>query len=423
MILKCRVCDSTNVKNIISLGFTPLANAFLTKDQLSQPEEKYPLDLVFCQDCTLVQIVETVPAQKLFSSYFYVSSISKTTLDNAKALTEKVVGMMNLDGSSVVVEIGSNDGYLLKNYVEKGIKVMGFEPAENIAKIANENGIRTFNTFFDVEKAEMLNGKLDYPNSKGIKGGDCNFTVDVIHANNVLAHVSNLHSVIEGIKIILAPNGVAIVETHYVKDLFDHNEFDCIYHEHLCYYSVHSIKKLFELHGLTMVDVERIPMHGGSLRCYFQRADGPLQLKSDRVEQLLKAEESEGLTKDYYYKQLYKNVVDLRNKLADLIIKLAMQGKKLVIYGAPAKSTTLLNYFGFDQGIVEYVVDATPQKQFHFTPGTHLPIYPPSMLAEEPPDYCLLLTWNFADEIIAKESVYRAKGGKFIIPIPELKIV
>jgi SAM-dependent methyltransferase len=419
MILKCRVCNSQNIKNVISLGFTPLANAFLTKEQLDQPEEKFPLDLVFCADCTLIQIVETVPPEKLFSSYFYVSSISQTTLDNAKALTEKVMGIMNLDGSSVVVEIGSNDGYLLKNYVEKGVKVIGFEPAKNIAEIANEKGIRTFNTFFDTEKAMMLNGKIQTPSSKD---GERNFTVDVVHANNVLAHVANLHSVIEGIKVILAPNGVAIVETHYVKDLFDHNEFDCIYHEHLCYYSAHSIKKLFEIHGMTMVDVERIPMHGGSLRCYFQRTDGPMQLKSERVEEILFQEKA---TMDgfFYYHPLLDRACNLRLTIHQLLIELKKCDKKIAIYGAPAKSTTFLNFFGIDKDYIEYVVDATPQKQFHFTPGTHLPIYPPSMLATEPPDYCLLLTWNFADEIIAKESEFRAKGGKFIIPIPELKIV
>ena len=419
MILKCRVCNSQNIKNVISLGFTPLANAFLTKEQLDQPEEKFPLDLVFCADCTLVQIVETVPPEKLFSSYFYVSSISQTTLDNAKALTEKVIGMMNLDGSSVVVEIGSNDGYLLKNYVEKGIKVIGFEPAKNIAEIANQAGIRTFNTFFDAENAQLLNSKLKI--DLDVDKRSRNFTVDVVHANNVLAHVANLHSVIEGIKTILSPNGVAIVETHYVKYLFDHNEFDCIYHEHLCYYSAHSIKKLFEIHGLIMVDIERIPIHGGSIRCYFKHAE--TCLTKETVTDFLIEEENSGLLNIDHYRKLTQTVFELKKELREVTQFIKELKQKIVVYGAPAKSTTLLNLFGIDSSLIEYVVDATPQKQFHFTPGTHLPIYPPSMLATEPPDYCLLLTWNFADEIMAKESEFRAKGGKFIIPIPELKIV
>jgi SAM-dependent methyltransferase len=391
----------------------------LTKEQLGQPEEKFPLDLVFCQECTLVQIVETVPPEKLFTDYFYTSSISKTTLDNAKELTTKLIDRLKLDEKSVVVEIGSNDGYLLKNYVDKGIPVWGIEPAQNLAKIANENGIRTASCFFSEEKAKSFTG-----NGDSTKGWD--IKADVVHANNVLAHVANLHSVIEGIKILLKPGGVAVVETHYVGDMIYGTEFDCIYHEHLCYYSLHSLEKLFENHGLVLVDVERLQIHGGSLRAYFQRVDGTLSLEDSgwkNVDELMSTEIKFGLTDYKIYKGFGKSVEEIKEQLLNGMKLIKKDGKKIAIYGASAKSTTLLNYFGIDSEMIEYVVDDTPSKQGHFTPGTHLPIYSSDKILETMPDFVLILTWNFAEEIMKKNEEYKKRGGFFIIPIPKVEVI
>ena len=273
----CRSCGQKNVQPVLSLGRTPLANALLTAKQLKDPEETFPLEVVFCPACALVQITETVPPEKLFRDYFYFSSFSDTALESAKECAGQLMKRMKLGKQSKVVEIASNDGYLLRNYVERGIPVLGIEPARNIAKVAVEKGVDTISEFFGLDLARRLAAQGDQ--------------ADVIHANNVVAHVADLHGVVGGMAALLKPDGVAVIENHYVKDLIDQVQFDAIYHEHLCYYSAASFEKLFKPHGLTLVDVERIPMHGGSLRVFFQRTDGPKSLEkegSERVQRLLK---------------------------------------------------------------------------------------------------------------------------------------
>ena len=408
----CRSCGEQDLSPILSLGYTPLANALLKQEQLNLPEETFPLDLVFCPHCALVQITETVAPEKLFREYFYLSSFSDTVLQNARAIAHELISRCNLNKDSLVVEVASNDGYLLKNYQERGIPVLGVEPARNIARIAEERGIPTISEFFGVDLAEQLIGRND--------------AADVIHANNVVAHVADLHGVVKGISNILKPDGVAVIENHYVKDLIDHVEFDSIYHEHLCYYSATSFRNLFAQYGLVLVDVERLPVHGGSLRVYFQREDGPRSLEREgkaRVDALLKEEVDWGVDQFAFYQNFGGKVEHLRAELLSLLDKIKAEEKSIAVYGASAKSATLLNYCGIDSKTLDYIVDRSTVKQGRYAPGTHLPIYPPEKLLETQPNFVLMLSWNFVDEILLQQAEYRRRGGKFIIPIPELKMV
>ena len=408
----CRSCDQRHLQMILSLGRMPLANALLTADQLSRPEEMFPLDLVLCPACTLVQITETVPPEKLFREYFYLSSFSDTVLENARQTAVRMLKARRLDAGSLVVEIASNDGYLLTNYRQAGIPILGIEPALNIAKRAENKGIRTISEFFNTDLAKRLK-------SEGL-------SADVIHANNVVAHVADLKGVVGGIGMLLKPDGVVVIENHYVKDMIDHVEFDCVYHEHLCYYSVTSFERLFRQFGMVMVDAERIPIHGGSLRVFFQLSNGPRTWDPagrDRVQRLLQEEQNWSVDQVAFYRGFGDRVEKLREGLLSLLRKLKNEGRRIVVYGASAKSTTLLNYFGIGTEMLDFMVDRSTVKQGHYTPGMHLPIYAPDKLLEVQPDYVLILVWNFADEVMAQQAEYRRRGGRFIVPIPELRVI
>jgi len=402
----CRICSQVGLNPVISLGNTPLANALLREEELDASESKWPLDLAWCPTCSLVQITETVPPEKLFRDYPYFSSFSDTMVSHARSIVERISDARQLGPDSLVVEVASNDGYLLQWYRKAGIPVLGIEPARNIARVAEaERGVRTISEFFGQDLAREL-----------VVSGE---RADVIHANNVLAHVADLNGVISGFATLLKPDGVAVIESPYLKDLMDHVEFDTIYHEHLCYFSLTALTQLFGQHGLEIVDVERLKIHGGSLRIVAAKA-GHMSVKQGVYELL--DEEAAWVRNPEFYSSFGERVESLGQELVSLLHTLKANGNRIAVYGASAKGSTLLNYFGIGSDLLEYVVDRSTVKQGQYTPGTRLKIHDPSRLMEDQPDYCLLLTWNFAEEVLAQQSQYRRQGGKFIIPIPNVRV-
>jgi len=388
---------------VLSLGEQPLANALVSEAQMGGVEQRYPLELAFCAGCALAQITVSIPPEELFTDYPYFSSYAEAVTSNAEMLAYRVMDRRGLGPDSLVMEVASNDGYLLKHYVEAGVPVLGIDPARNVAADAEASGVPTLTAFFGHDVAEQLR-------REGRRA-------DVLHANNVLAHVPDINGVISGISRVLADDGVAIVETPYVRDLVDKLEFDTIYHEHVFYYSLTSFRSLLERHGLEVVDVERISIHGGTLRVYAARS-GATSVASS-VEDLLAEERELGMSGIGYFEGFAARVTELCGKLVDLLDRLAADGARLAAYGAAAKGTVLLNAAGVDARRIEFVADKNPHKQGYSMPGVHIPVVAPEVITDRMPDYLLILAWNFADEVMRQQSDYAARGGRFIVPVSE----
>jgi hypothetical protein len=405
-ITNCRSCGADDLRLILDLGSQPIANALLSEEELSSPEAKFSLAVAFCPACALLQVTETVPADVLYRrEYPYFSSSSPALLKHSTEHVEALVSKHGLGPHSFVVEVASNDGYLLRNFVDRGIPCLGIDPADGPVARANATGVSTIHDFFGLRFARNLagEGKL----------------ADVLIANNVVAHVDDINDFVAGFAHLLKPTGVAIFEFAYALNMIEHCEFDTIYHEHLFYHTLHGLSPLFKRHGLYLNDVERLPIHGGSLRLTVSRTPA----RSEELNALFAHEAALGVDKVSFYDDFAGRVRALRDSLAGLLVSKKAKGKKIACYGAAAKGATLVNYLNLGKGFFEFVVDANPFKQGKYMPGQHIPIRHPEQLMADQPDYVLLLVWNFAGEVMRQQAVYRERGGSFIIPVPEPCIV
>jgi SAM-dependent methyltransferase len=401
---RCRSCGAPTPPPFLDLGRTPLADA-LVDPAAAGHEERFPLAVTACGDCSLVQVTEDVSPERLFvDNYLYFSSFSPALLDHARRHAEDLVARRGLDEQSLVVEVASNDGYLLRNFVERGIPVLGIDPAPGQAGVAEAAGIPTLREFFGPELARRLRAER---------------AADVIVANNVMAHTPDPNGFAEGIAHLLADDGIATIENAYVRDLIERCEFDTIYHEHFSYFSCTSVERLMRRHGLHLVDVEHLPIHGGSLRFHVARRPAPRA----RVEAMLAAEAEAGLTGPGFYSAFGERVEALRADLLALLGGLRADGASIAAYGAAAKGATLLNYAGIGPELIDFVVDRNPHKQGLLMPGVRVPIHAPERLLEERPDYVLLLAWNFAEEIAEQQRDYLDAGGRFVVPVPAPEVL
>ena len=405
----CRSCGGTHLTTFLSLGNLPLSDGFISQQQFASTNEdkRYPLDVAFCGDCTLVQILDTVLPEHLFDAdYPYFSSFTDSLLRHSAAHVAERIKDRKLGKNSLVVELASNDGYLLQYYAKEGIPVLGIDPAPGPVEAARKKGIETRLAFFGRDFANELVSKE-------------NIRADVIHGNNVLAHVADTNGFVAGIALLLKDDGVAVIEAPYVRELIEHGEFDTIYHEHLCYFSATALDKLFRRHGLYVNHLEPLTIHGGSLRVFVGKKDQP----DDTVKRYLAEEKQLGMDTEKYYADFSKRVNSIRSELATLLADLKKQGKSIVGYGAAAKGTIMLNYVGIGPDTLDFVVDRNTHKQGRYVPGVRLPIEAPSRILETQPDYVLILPWNFKEEIMDQQSEYRTRGGRFIVPVPRPAIL
>jgi hypothetical protein len=404
----CRFCSMPLRQTFIDLGMSPLCESYVSAEQLNQMEPFYPLHVRVCGHCFLVQLEAYVSPESIFTNYAYFSSYSETWLAHSKTYVEQMTSRFRLNASSLVVEIASNDGYLLQYFVSQQVPVLGIEPAANIAAVAVQNGVPTLVKFFGRNTARDLVAKGQ--------------RADLLLGNNVLAQVPDLNDFVAGMKILLAQKGVLTVEFPHLMRLIEENQFDTIYHEHFSYFSFLTAEKLFAAHGLTIFDVEELQTHGGSLRLYVRHAEDGSRPVSTRVDELRACEESAGFAHLDRYNSFSEQVKATKRELLDFLIQSKRAGKQIVGYGAPGKGNTLLNFCGIRNDFLDYTVDRSPHKQGKFLPGTHIPIYSPDRIRETQPDYLLILPWNLRDEIIQQNAYIREWGGQFVVPIPRVKL-
>lgn len=404
----CRFCQTALRRTFVDLGMSPLCESFLTREQLNQMEPFFPLHAYVCDGCFLVQVEEYVGPERIFSEYAYFSSYSRAWLAHAQSYTDMIVSRLGLDHTSQVIELGSNDGYLLQYFMARGIPVLGVEPAANVAAAAIAKGVPSTVRLFGLETAHELLAEGHHP--------------ELIVGNNVLAQVADINGFVAGMKKLLKPGGVITMEFPHLLRLMDENQFDTIYHEHFSYFSLMSTERIFAAHGLTLFDVEELWTHGGSLRIYARHQEDEARPVGPRVGALLAREKAVGLDRPDRYTAFAEQVRETKRRLLEFLIGAKRQGRSIVGYGAPGKGNTLLNYCGIRTDFLDYTVDRNPYKHGRFTPGTHIPIHPPEKILETRPDYVLILPWNLKDEIMEQMGAVQTWGGQFVVPIPDVKV-
>ena len=404
----CLFCTEPLRRTFVDLGKSPLCESYLSAEQLNQMERFYPLHVFVCEKCFLVQVQEYVSPERIFTEYAYFSSFSDSWLAHMKAYADMIAARLSLTDASRVVELGSNDGYLLQFFIAKGIPVLGVEPARNVSEKAIAKGVPTVTKLFGRQTARELV-------ADGIRP-------DLICGANVLAQVPDVNDFVAGIKMLLKPGGVVTIEFPHLMRLMAENQFDTIYHEHFSYFSFKTAERVFSAHGLTLFDVDELPTHGGSLRIYARHTEDTARPVSDRALKLVAREEAAGLDRLDTYASFTEQVHETKRRLLEFLIGARRRGKRIAGYGAPGKGNTLLNYCGIRTDFVEYTVDRNPYKHGRFLPGTHIPIHPPERIRETRPDYVLILPWNLKDEIMEQVSYIRSWGGQFVVPIPDIKV-
>lgn len=407
--MKCRSCNADLQHILIDLGNAPLSNSYLSTDSLQTAEPHYPLKVFLCTECWLVQLPMAVIPEDIFNDYAYYSSFSESWLKHARDYVDMMVKDFGIDQSHHVIELASNDGYLLQYFIQRGISVLGIEPAVNIATAAVEKGIPTLVRFFGTETAKGLVATKN--------------RADLLIGNNVLAHVPDLNDFIAGMKIVLKPKGVITMEFPHLMRLMQGNQFDTIYHEHFSYFSFLTVQRAFEKHGITLFDVEELPTHGGSLRIYGRHDDCSLYPVTEAVQELRQQEIQAGFTRLETYRSFARQVEKTKQSLLDFLIETKQAGKEIVAYGAPAKGNTLLNYCGINTDMIAYTVDRNPHKQGRLLPGSHIPVFAPDKICETKPDYVLILPWNLQEEIASQMDYIHQWGGQLVVPIPEVRVI
>ena len=405
---RCRFCTAALDHVFVDLGMSPLCESFVPADRIHAMEPFYPLVVYVCDECFLVQLEEFVPPEEIFTEYAYFSSYADSWVEHARRYTDAICERERLGRESLVVEVASNDGYLLQHFVSRGVPCLGIEPAANVAKAAEQRGVPTMVEFFGRATAARVARERGRAN--------------LLLGNNVLAQVPDLNDFVAGMKILLAPGGVVTMEFPHLLRLMQENQFDTIYHEHFSYFSYTTTARIFEAHGLRLFDVEEIPTHGGSLRIYACHSDD-VRPETERSRELAAREKSFGLQDPRCYDDFGEQVRETKRKLLEFLIAAKRKGAQIVGYGAPGKGNTLLNYCGIRTDFLDYTVDRNPYKHGRYLPGTHIPIFPPDKIFETRPDFVLILPWNFKDEIIQQMAKIREWGGKFVVPIPEATVI